>query len=144
MIRLANSTDIAQIIDLGQQLDSKYEVVNDLNKILGDSFTKIYVAEIANKIIGFIQITELYENIEIIYLVVNVEYQRQKIGTALLNYIFTNGATDSIITLEVRSNNIGAISFYEKMGFKRISVRPRYYGEEDAVIMQRKMNSERD
>ena len=39
------------------------------------------------------------------------------------------------MTLEVRLSNTGAHAFYERLGLKRIGVRPRYYSDrEDAVI----------
>ena len=36
--------------------------------------------------------------------------------------------------LEVRSRNVPARRLYEKIGFKEISVRKGYYGDDDAVI----------
>lgn len=37
--------------------------------------------------------------------------------------------------LEVRSRNAPAISLYEKHGFKRVGLRRKYYGDDDAVVM---------
>lgn len=37
--------------------------------------------------------------------------------------------------LEVRSRNAAAISLYEKHGFKRVGLRRKYYGDDDAVVM---------
>lgn len=39
------------------------------------------------------------------------------------------------IFLEVRKNNAPAIKLYSKKGFNEISVRKKYYGDEDAVVM---------
>lgn len=46
--------------------------------------------------------------------------------------------TESIF-LEVRQSNSGAAALYEKHGFKRISVRKRFYTDptEDAIVMQK-------
>ena len=41
--------------------------------------------------------------------------------------------------LEVRMSNYGAIALYEKCGYARYGVRPRYYGNEDALLMRRKL-----
>ena len=38
---------------------------------------------------------------------------------------------------EVRENNERAIHLYEKYGFKEIYRRNKYYGDEDAIIMER-------
>jgi ribosomal protein S18 acetylase RimI-like enzyme len=38
---------------------------------------------------------------------------------------------------EVRRSNLGAQAFYLKMGFQITGVVPNYYGNEDALIIQR-------
>ena len=43
----------------------------------------------------------------------------------------------SRIMLEVNENNIQAIKLYNKLGFKEISLRDRYYGEDTAIIMEK-------
>lgn len=37
--------------------------------------------------------------------------------------------------LEVRSRNAAAIPLYEKRGFKRVGLRKKYYGSDDAIVM---------
>ena len=39
--------------------------------------------------------------------------------------------------LEVNENNNEAIRLYSKLGFKEISLRERYYGENTAIIMEK-------
>lgn len=63
--------------------------------------------------------------------------RRRGIAQELLAHIARDardlGATE--MTLEVRLSNTGAHAFYERLGLKRIGVRPRYYSDrEDAVI----------
>ena len=43
------------------------------------------------------------------------------------------------IMLEVRESNISAIKLYEKNGFIEINRRKKYYGNEDAIIMERNL-----
>ena len=43
----------------------------------------------------------------------------------------------SRIMLEVNENNNPAIRLYNKLGFKEISLRERYYGEDTALIMEK-------
>ena len=43
----------------------------------------------------------------------------------------------AVCFLEVRSRNVSAIALYEKCGYERISVRKKYYPDDDAVIMRR-------
>ena len=39
------------------------------------------------------------------------------------------------ISLEVRSTNKRAISFYKKNGFKIVSIRKKYYDDSDGLLM---------
>ena len=54
----------------------------------------------------------------------------------MISFVKKRGA--KWIRLEVRVTNKGAISFYEKLGFERVIVRPRYYFDtgEDALVME--------
>lgn len=40
------------------------------------------------------------------------------------------------VFLEVRADNAGARRLYERAGFTAIGTRPRYYGDQDAVVMR--------
>jgi ribosomal-protein-alanine N-acetyltransferase len=46
-----------------------------------------------------------------------------------------NGAT--LVTLEVRRSNHGALDLYRNLGFRAVGIRPNYYVDEgeDAVVM---------
>ena len=44
--------------------------------------------------------------------------------------------------LEVSVKNVVAFEFYSKMGFKKVSVRPKYYSNvDDAIIMSKEYGS---
>ena len=69
---------------------------------------------------------------------------RQGIATALLTKLFEIAdRTGEQYTLEVRESNQGAITLYERFGFKSAGLRPGYYhdNKEDAVIMWRTAHS---
>lgn len=73
-------------------------------------------------------------DIESVY--VKKEKRRQgvadKLISAAINDIKRKGGEK--IFLEVRENNAPAINLYLKFGFKRISTRKKYYGEENAAV----------
>lgn len=100
-------------------------------------FTRWYIYELENKIIGFINLDLIYEKAEIEYIYVDSRYRRQKIATKLLESIEKELKKLNVenITLEVNVNNKTAISFYEKNNFKKVSIREKYYGKEDAYLM---------
>ena len=77
---------------------------------------------------------------EIENVVVLPDERRQGIGKALCGaataWCFAEGA--SLVRLEVRAGNAGAIALYEQMGFAATGVRKEYYRDpvEDAITME--------
>ena len=45
---------------------------------------------------------------------------------------------DKDITLEVKIDNVPAISIYKKFGFKKVAIRKNYYNGTDGILMERK------
>ena len=71
---------------------------------------------------------------------VNENYRKQGIGSALLHNFFQEMMIYHIrlITLEVRTNNSGAIMFYTKYGFTiQETVKRFYQNGEDAFSMSK-------
>jgi ribosomal protein S18 acetylase RimI-like enzyme len=65
------------------------------------------------------------------------EYRRMGIGTALLDAMEAQIEVPRI-RLCVRLSNHQAIRLYEKYGYSRINIWPRYYGNgEDAAVMEK-------
>ncbi|ENN95770.1 ribosomal-protein-alanine acetyltransferase [Methanocaldococcus villosus KIN24-T80] len=101
-----------------------------------------YVAEVNNKVVGYIVGMMDWGNGHIVSLAVKKEYRRRGIGSLLLktleNYYF-NVAKCNYIVLEVRVSNIAARKFYYKMGYRDRKLIPRYYEDgEDAILMIKK------
>lgn len=73
---------------------------------------------------------------ELYQIAVLPDYRRQGIAAQLLMELHTllkeKGAVCCF--LEVRSRNTPAIALYESLGYKKISLRKGYYGDDDAVI----------
>ncbi len=140
MIRRIENKDIEDIIKLENET---------LNTTLGEELLKMavtssmayyYVYIENNKIIGYISSSFDDVTIEILNFCVDKEYQHKGIGTKLISHLFTEllkkGANNSI--LEVRESNIKAISFYERIGYKKISIRKNYYSNgENAHVLQK-------
>ena len=63
----------------------------------------------------------------------------QGVGTRLIERVATDGRAlgAETVTLEVRTDNDTAITFYHGLGLEDVGVRPRYYkGKDDALIMR--------
>jgi [ribosomal protein S18]-alanine N-acetyltransferase len=73
-------------------------------------------------------------------LVVDQDYRRQGIGSALIcaAMAWAANAGASGVRLEVRASNTAAIALYRRHGFCQVGIRRAYYSApaEDAVLMQ--------
>ena len=126
----------SEIIKLGKIVNEDFEKLFKINNL--NRTEKIYVYLYDNKVTGFIHISSNYEIIDILNIVVDPKYEKQGIGTKLINYIIKKKDTiASKIMLEVREDNLKAINFYQKNHFTIIAKRQNYYKNKDALIMER-------
>ena len=95
-----------------------------------------------DKLVGYAGIARLgrtrpYEY-EIHTIGVDPAYQGQGIGRRLVSELIER-ATDSVVYLEVRTDNVAAIKLYESFGFVNVGLRRRYYRASgaDAYTMRR-------
>ena len=121
-----------------------YEIIKKefKNNYLKDNpFTKWYIYELNNEIVGFINIDIIYEQAEIEYIYVVEKWRKNKIATKLLEKAEKDliNKRVSTITLEVNVNNFSAIKFYEKNEYKKINIRKHYYGNDDAYLMLKEL-----
>ena len=102
-----------------------------------------YVAARADdKLVGYAGIARLgrmrpYEY-EIHTIGVDPAYQGQGIGRRLVSELLER-ASDGVVYLEVRTDNVPAIKLYESFGFVNVGLRRRYYRASgaDAYTMRR-------
>lgn len=104
-------------------------------EILSDT-DSIYNYYNEDKILGYLEIRLVDGVIDIMNIFVNEEDRRKGVATSLMNEMFEK-EDYSRIMLEVNENNYDAINLYNKLGFKEISLRDRYYGEDTAIIMEK-------
>ncbi len=99
-------------------------------------------ARTEDKLIGYAGIARLGRvkpfEYEIHTIGVDPDYQGQGIGRCLVSQILEL-ASGSVVFLEVRTDNVPAISLYESFGFVNVGLRRRYYRASgaDAYTMRR-------
>ena len=78
---------------------------------------------------------------EVDNILVKEEYRSRGIGTKLMSYLVSEAIHHKVIniTLEVRVSNIRAINLYKKFGFREVALRKYYYGDEDAILMEKQV-----
>jgi ribosomal-protein-alanine N-acetyltransferase len=98
------------------------------------------VSKINGAVVGYIIAWKIYDEVHILNLAVHPEHRRKGIGRGLLidclRYFSKKGIKSAI--LEVRVRNQDAITLYEKIGFRPIGLRRKYYSDtgEDALVMK--------
>ena len=135
MIRQATIKDIDSINELGLLIEDNFSKLFDIKELLTKDYVHLYVYE-TDAIIGFIHLESHFEICDLINIAVSESYQGNNIGTELLDYAIQNMNAEKIM-LEVRESNTKAINLYNKLGFKQINIRKNYYGNENALIMER-------
>jgi ribosomal-protein-alanine N-acetyltransferase len=98
------------------------------------------VAQEEKNIKGFINFWILPPSIQLNGIIVSRDSLRNKIASGLMNKLLEYAKKNSCeeIELEVNIKNEAAISFYNKMNFKKVGQRARFYnGKDDAILMKR-------
>ena len=92
-------------------------------------------------LLGYLITSRYVDAWHVMNVAVAPERRREGIASALLRQLLeeTRGDARRGYTLEVRVSNVGAISLYERFGFRPKGVRRGYYTDnrEDALIMWR-------
>jgi ribosomal-protein-alanine N-acetyltransferase len=93
------------------------------------------VIEDRGEVFGQIGVRHVLGELHITTLAVRPEYRRRGHARALIGAALAAFPDASHVHLEVRPTNVKAIALYESLGFRETGRRPRYYGDEDAVLM---------
>jgi [ribosomal protein S18]-alanine N-acetyltransferase len=99
-----------------------------------------FVAEYNGMLAGYVCMTSLFEEAQILNIAVDPAMRGRGIARMLLERAFAlareMGA--EVMALEVRASNMTAIALYEQCGFIRTGLRQKYYeGRDDAVLMEK-------
>ena len=133
MVNNCTKKDILKIKELGKLINSNFDKVNNIEELINDN--KIIGYYDNDVLVGFLIYEQVYEIIDLLYIVVEPIYRRKNIGTKLINYLIQNKEFEKIM-LEVRCDNSSAIKLYKKFNFKIINIREKYYDGQDAYVME--------
>jgi [ribosomal protein S18]-alanine N-acetyltransferase len=92
-----------------------------------------------DSLVGYLICSRYTDVWHLMNIAVEPSLRRRGYATALLEEMIDRAGHDASYTLEVRTSNAGAITLYERFGFRSAGTRPRYYHDtgEDALIMWR-------
>lgn len=141
MIRLFELTDLKEI----EIIERECFRVPYAEKMLEASFnapTFFGLLDKEEEIKGYVFATMVLDEVNIDRVAVREKYRGKKVATALLKNaeeLFLERGI-KYVYLEVRRSNAKAIGLYEKLGYKIIGVREKYYENiEDAFVMHKEL-----
>ena len=115
-----------------------------LRELKENKFAHLLIATINEEVVGYVDFWVTFESATICQIAVHPNYQRQHIGSLLLEEVLKECYAKKVltITLEVRESNSKGINFYTKHGFNQFLVKPYYYTNgENAIYMMRGVNN---
>ncbi len=90
--------------------------------------------------VGYLCFWIVFEEVRVMNLAVVESARRRGIATQFVRRALQAGREQGAVRalLEVRASNEAAIALYEKLGFRRMAIRAKYYTNptEDAVLME--------
>ena len=117
---------------------SFYAFSTELNK---KGFAFYYVIEYEKRMAGYAGYWKIAKEAHIVNLAIHPDFRKRGMGTKLLRYLLQDAQDRGLtgVTLEARCSNIAAQRLYEKFGFKKVAIHPRYYIDEDAIVYWKKL-----
>ena len=81
------------------------------------------------------------DDAQILNVAVDVNHRKKGIGFGIMRFLIDKAESSGavIMSLEVDEDNIGAITLYEKCGFRSVGVRKGFYGGKNAIAMQKEL-----
>ena len=100
---------------------------------------RYFVGEIDGQVAGYMGYWEAPQEAHIINLAISPQFRQKGLGFQMLEYClrFAYNQGARLATLEVRESNGAAQRLYEKMNFRTVAIRKKYYSDyqENAVVM---------
>lgn len=130
-IRKFKTEDINGILEIEEQAFPKTPFPREAFLDHADRFPESFIiVEVGEDIAGYVMFDK---NGHILSMAVKHQFRRKGLGTALFMHALQ--CVGKRLRLEVRSKNVGAISFYSKLGMRIAGKIPNYYGNDDALVM---------
>ena len=136
-----NESHVAQIAQLEKLCFSDAWSERSIASELTNKLSLWLVAVDGDTVAGYIGSQTVLGWADMMNLCVAPDYRRQGIGEKLTAELERQLKENDVtcLTLEVRVSNAPAIALYEKLGFRQVGKRPRYYEKprEDALILRK-------
>ena len=102
---------------------------------LESPFGLYLVLEDGGEILGQIGVRSVLDELHVTNVAVHPEHRRRGHARAMIRGALSAYPDARLVHLEVRPTNREARTLYGSLGFRETGRRPRYYGDEDALLM---------
>lgn len=140
VIRQMEEADIDQVIEVEQKSFATPWSRDIFQQEVGrNQFAHYFVVLIDERIVGYVGIWVVLEDVQITNIAILPAYRGNKLGEKLFHYVMVQAVRlgGRHLSLEVRSSNIVAQRLYRKFGLVPGGIRKNYYtdNQEDAIVM---------
>ena len=143
-IRDMELTDITRVMEIESiTFIAPWKKEEMLYELTDNKFAHLAVITLEGYIVGFYDYWHTFDSATIAQIAVDPKYQRQHLGSELLNEIIKECQAKKVrnITLEVRKNNEKAVKLYQKFGFEATFTKEKYYSNgDDALYMMKELH----
>ncbi len=102
---------------------------------LESPFGLYLVLEKGDEVVGQIGVRSVLDELHITTVAVHPEHRGRGHARAMIRAALSAYPDARLVHLEVRPSNATARTLYTSLGFRETGRRPRYYGDEDALLM---------
>lgn len=138
MMQSLDESFLNQIYEISvQQFASDSWSVSEFKQCFKNSCYKFYGIVENNVLVSYAVCFVCVDDINIVSVATRQAYKNKGFATTIINALKQTAKLYNItLSLEVKCNNLAAISLYNKTNFKPVHVRKNYYKDgSDAVIM---------
>ena len=132
---------VAQVAELEKLCFSDPWSENSVASELNNPLSLWLVALEEERVAGYVGSQSVMGESDMMNVAVHPDHRRQGIAEKLVLSLVEElkAAQNHSLTLEVRASNAPAIALYEKLGFRQVGLRPKYYRNprEDALILRK-------
>lgn len=134
-VRRMRSSDLKAVMDLDARALPKPWSPRIWRDELESPFGLYLVLEQDGGLVGQIGVRRVLDELHVTTIAVHPDHRRRGHARALIGAALAAFPDARLVHLEVRPSNASARALYRSLGFRETGRRPRYYGDEDAVLM---------
>lgn len=136
-IRPMTLDDLAEVVALEADIQPRPWSEQVFRHELAADDRAYLVAAGPDAIVGFGGVMVIGDEAHVTNLLVAEESRRRGVGWNLMSTLIESALSRGArhVTLEVRTGNEAARALYARLGLAPVGIRPRYYGDEDALIL---------